>query len=125
MTAGSLIAPQATEHHAVQSSASGDHHSSAVSAPETASPESDIDGDAASAPSEQAEKSAPSAKPVTPSKNSCSACAYCCLGAGMTAPQPTIPSAPSGSDALVVTDEAAPTGITVGGLERPPRLNFA
>ncbi len=65
------------------------------------------------------------AKIASSTKVSCSACASCCLGAGMTAPQPMLPSLPGASAAPAVPEEVAPPGVTVDGLEHPPRMNFA
>jgi hypothetical protein len=111
------------DHHAsAHESVSGDHHLAAPSTASMSAPSDDQTGSLASAADAEPTKVA---KTSAPGKLSCSACASCCLGAAMTAPQSTLPSLPSAGDALVVTEEAAPAGVTVGGLERPPRLNFA
>jgi hypothetical protein len=111
---GPSHADHPVDHHAAgHESVSNEHHSTVASA--ASMPAS---GDADVEP-------ATVAKTGAPSKVGCSACASCCLGAGMAAPQSSLPSFPGADAALAVAEEAAPAGITVDGLERPPRLNFA
>ncbi len=112
----------ADHHAAAPDSPGGDHHavpSNAASASDTG------DGQPLKFASSTDAQPAKAGKAGAATKVSCSACASCCLGAGMTAPQAMLPSLPGADAALAVPEEAAPAGVTVGGLERPPRLNLA